>query len=311
MGPLELERSSPPVRGLLLTGGSGSRLYPLTVAVNKHLLPVYNKPLVYYPLTTLMLAGVREVAVVSSPRDLPAMRLLLGSGKQWGLTLTYLEQPEPAGVADALRRAGAWLDGAACVLALGDNLFYGNGLLERLQGALRQNPGATLFGFPVRHPERYGVVTCDRAGIPIKLEEKPERHSLPQPGQLRRLAVTGLYVYDGRAPVWADSLSPSARGELEITDLNRRYLSEGALRLERLGRGFTWLDAGLPGALLQAGGLVQTIERRTGLLVGCPEEVAWRQGWIDDAHLRSLAQQLRSAHYGRYLLGLLREQEQA
>ncbi len=288
-------------KGVLLAGGRGTRLRPTTRVVSKQLVPVYDKPLIYYPLTTLMMAGIREILVITTPDDQPLFRRLLGDGSRWGLRLAYAVQPKPEGVAQALVIARDFLDGAPSALILGDNVFYGDGLGRVLRRAARRRDGATVLAQWVSEPERYGVVTLDDDGEPTSLVEKPERPD-------SHYAVTGLYFYDGRAPDFAADLEPSDRGELEITDVNRRYLEAGELAVERLGRGYTWIDAGTFDALLTAANLVQTVERRQGLRIAVPEEVAWRQGWIDDEELARLAEPLESSGYGRYLLGLL-EQE--
>ena len=285
-------------RGIVLAGGSGTRLHPATRAVSKQLLPIYDKPMVYYPLTTLMLAGIREVLVISTPHDLPLFERLLGDGSAWGMRLAYGEQVSPDGIAQALVIAEDFLEGAPSALVLGDNLFFGYGFSERLQRADARTAGATVFGYRVTDPQRYGVVAFGPDGRATDIVEKPAH----PPSDV---AVTGLYFYDQHAPAYANALRPSARGEYEITDLNRRYLQQGDLHVEELGRGFAWLDTGTHGSLLQASTFVETVEQRQGLNVGAPEEVAWRQGWIDDAQLRSLAEPLANTGYGRSLLRLL------
>ncbi len=287
-------------RGLLLAGGSGTRLYPLTQAVSKQLLPVYDKPLVYYPLSTLMLAGIRTILVISTPADVERFRALLGDGKAWGLDLRYAVQPAPEGLAQALTIGERFLDGTASALILGDNIFWGHGLPATLTRASARPEGATAFAYRVQDPERYGVVELDPAGRPLTIEEKPR-------APRSRLAVTGLYFYDAEAPRLARTLRPSARGELEITDLNRLYLEAGRLEVVPFGRGHTWLDAGTHDALLEAGEFVATLERRQGVKVACPEEIAWRQGWIGDGDLERLAVPLAKNGYGRYLLDLLED----
>ena len=286
------------MKGILLAGGAGTRLHPVTRAVSKQLLPVYDKPMIYYPLSTLMLAGLREILVISTPHDLPRFRELLGDGQRWGLHLSYAEQPSPDGLAQAFHIGRDFLAGGPACLVLGDNLFYGHGLPGLLQRAAARTSGATVFGYRVHDPERYGVVAFDEAGRAASIEEKPER---PQ----SRYAVTGLYFYDDRVCDLAADLRPSARGELEITDLNRRYLETGDLSVELMGRGFAWLDTGTHDSLLQAGTFIQTIEARTGLKVACPEEIAFEQGWIDARQLAELADALAVSGYGKYLQRLL------
>jgi glucose-1-phosphate thymidylyltransferase len=285
-------------RGIVLAGGSGTRLHPATLALSKQLLPVYDKPMVYYPLSVLMLAGIREVLIISTPHDLPLFRRLLGDGSAWGMHLEYAEQPSPDGLAQALIIAEEFLAGGPSALILGDNLFYGYGFQERLQRANAREHGATLFGYEVSDPQRYGVLDFAPDGTPQAIIEKP---TVPP----SNIAVTGLYFYDAHAPAFAREQKPSARGELEITDLNRRYLEAGTLQLEELGRGFAWLDTGTHESLLQASTFVETIETRQGLKIGAPEEVAWRNGWIDDAQLEALAAALGKSSYGAYLSRLL------
>ena len=285
-------------KGIVLAGGTGTRLYPLTHAVSKQLLPVYDKPMVYYPLGVLMLAGIREVLVINAPHEQALFRHLLGDGSQWGMRIDYAQQPRPEGLAQALLIARDFLAGGPSCLVLGDNLFYGHGLTGLLRQADARREGATIFGYRVRDPERYGVAEFDASGRVVGLEEKP---AAPR----SHYAVTGLYFYDGVAPEHAAALRPSARGELEITDLNRRYLDEGRLHLERMGRGYAWLDTGTHESLLEASTYIETIEKRQGLRVCCPEEIAFLNGWIDAAQVRALAAPLESSGYGRYLLGLL------
>ena len=286
------------MRGILLAGGSGTRLYPCTHVVSKQLLPVYDKPLVYYPLTTLMLAGIREILVISTPADLPRFRELLGDGSRWGLSIAYAEQPRPEGLAQAFVIGRDFLDGGPAALVLGDNIFYGQGLAGVLRRAAAQVDGATVFGYHVSDPSRYGVAEFGPDGRVVGLEEKPLRPK-------SNYAVTGLYFYGADVVAHAAALTPSARGEYEITDLNRRYLEAGALRIELLGRGMAWLDTGTHEALLDAANFIATMERRQGLRVAVPEEVAWRLGFIDDAGLRAAAAPLAASGYGRYLLDLL------
>jgi glucose-1-phosphate thymidylyltransferase len=285
-------------KGIVLAGGSGTRLYPITQAISKQLLPVFDKPMVYYPLSVLMLAGIREVLVINTPHEQALFQALLGDGSQWGMKIEYAAQPSPDGLAQAFLIGREFLDGAPSCLVLGDNIFYGHGLTGLLQRASAQVHGATVFGYRVRDPERYGVAEFDATGKVVGLEEKPAN---PR----SNYAVTGLYFYDGRASEFAARLKPSPRGELEITDLNRVYLELGELQLERMGRGYAWLDTGTHESLVEASTYVQTIEKRQGLRVCCPEEIAWSNGWIDDAQLRALAAPLAKNGYGQYLLGLL------
>ncbi len=286
------------MKGIILAGGAGTRLYPLTLAVSKQLMPVYDKPLVYYPLSTLMLAGIREVLVVSTPRDLPLFERLLGDGAQWGLSFSYAAQSEPRGIAEAFLLGEDFIGGDGVALVLGDNIFYGQGLSGRLQRAAGRTEGATVFGYYVRDPERYGVVTFDGDGRAVDITEKPERPT-------SSYAVTGLYFYDNDVVDIARSLTPSARGELEITDVNRAYLERGDLRVETLGRGTAWLDTGTHAALLEAAHFIEVVESRQGLKIACPEEVAYRMGYIGSEALEALARPLAGSAYGQYLLGLL------
>ncbi len=286
------------MKGIILAGGAGTRLHPITLSISKQLLPVYDKPMIYYPLATLMMAGIREVLIITTPRDNPLFRELLGDGSQWGLAIEYAIQEHPGGLAQAFLIGRAFIGGAPCCLVLGDNIFFGQGLGRLLQQAAHKTSGATVFGYWVRDPERYGVAEFDADGQVISLEEKPA-----QPKS--NYAVTGLYFYDERVCDLAAGLQPSARGELEITDLNRRYLERGALELVQLGRGMAWLDTGTHDSLMEAAGFVETIEKRQGLKVCCPEEIAWRNRWIDDAQVRALAEPLGKNGYGQYLFELL------
>jgi glucose-1-phosphate thymidylyltransferase len=285
-------------RGIILAGGSGTRLYPLTQAVSKQLLPVYDKPMIYYPLSTLMLAGIRDVLVINTPHEQPMFRRLLGDGSQWGISIRYAVQPAPEGLAQAFLIGREFIGEGPSCLILGDNIFYGHGLTEAMQRAVARTRGATVFGYWVRDPERYGVAEFDGGGRVVGLEEKP-----PRPKS--HWAVTGLYFYDERVSDFAASLKPSARGELEITDLNRCYLADGSLMLERLGRGYAWLDTGTHESLVEASNYVETIENRQGLKVCCPEEIAYQNGWIDAAQVERLAAPLAKSGYGRYLLQLI------
>ena len=286
------------MNGILLAGGSGTRLYPLTQGVSKQLLPVYDKPMVYYPLSTLMLAGLRDVLVIATPHDLPRFHDLLGDGSQWGMSLSYAAQPSPDGLAQAFVIGREFVGRGPAALVLGDNLFYGAGLDGMLRRAAAREHGATVFGYHVADPERYGVVSFDAAGRPTSIEEKPER---PR----SNYAVTGLYFYDNRVLDIAAGLERSARGEYEITDVNRVYLADGSLEVERMGRGFAWLDTGTTESLLQAGNFVQTIEKRQGQKIACPEEIAFEQGWISAEALARTAHAYRKNEYGAYLARLL------
>ena len=286
-------------KGIILAGGSGTRLYPLTRSVSKQLLPVYDKPMIYYPLGILMLAGIRDILIITTPHDSGAFRELLGDGSQWNIRLQYAVQPEPNGLAEAFIIGREFLAGDGCCLILGDNIFYGHGLVEQLKQAAERSQGATIFGYRVRDPERYGVAEFDAEGRVVGLEEKP---SEPK----SNYAVTGLYFYDDQVSELAANLQPSKRGELEITDLNRIYLEQGRLHLLRLGRGVAWLDTGTHESLMMAGSFIETIEQRQGLKICCPEEIAYSSGWISKQQLQDLGESLRQNSYGQYLLDLAR-----
>jgi len=291
------------MKGILLAGGAGTRLHPMTQVITKQLLPIYDKPMIYYPLSTLMLMGIREILLISTPQDIPHFQRLLGDGSSLGLHLSYAVQPRPEGIAQALLIAEDFLAGSPSVLILGDNLFYGSGLQAFLENC-RITEGALIFAYPVHDPERYGVVEFDKTtGQVISLEEKPAKPK-------SHYAVPGLYIYDGQAPSLAKTLKPSARGELEITDLNRLYLQQGKLQVRRMPRGFAWLDTGTPRSLLEASLFVQVIEERQGLKIGCPEEVAFRKGFISLDQLRRLAEPLSKTPYGQYLLRLVKDAEE-
>ena len=293
-------RSASNRRGIILAGGSGTRLHPITQAVSKQLLPVYDKPMIYYPLSTLMLAGINEVLIITTPHDQAAFERLLGDGSRWGMRIDYAVQPSPDGLAQAFLIGADFLGGAPAALVLGDNLFHGHDLVPQLVGSDERDQGATVFAYPVSDPERYGVAEFDASGKVLSLEEKPSR---PR----SRYAVTGLYFYDSSVVDRAQQVKPSARGELEITDLNQMYLNEGLLQVELMGRGMAWLDTGTCDSLNDAASYIRTLEHRQGLKVGCPEEVAWRQGWITAERLEELAHPLKKSGYGTYLLQLLEE----
>ena len=286
------------MKGIVLAGGSGTRLHPVTRSISKQLLPVYDKPMIYYPLSTLMMAGIRDIMIITTPRDESAFQTLLGDGADWGIRLSYGVQPEPGGLAEAFIIGRDFVAGEPCCLILGDNIFYGRGLIELLKHAAAKDEGATIFGYWVRDPERFGVAEIDKRGRVLSLEEKPE-----QPKS--HYAVTGIYFYDSQVCDLAASLEPSPRGELEITDLNTRYLAQGQLDLIRFGRGVAWLDTGTHGSLIEAANFIEITEKRQGLKICCPEEIAWTNGWIDANQLKRLGEEMAKNGYGSYLLDLL------
>lgn len=291
-------------KGIILAGGSGTRLYPLTLAISKQLMPIYDKPMIYYPLSVLMLSGIRDIAMITTPQDQAQFKHLLGDGSQWGLALTYITQPSPDGLAQAYILAEDFLDGAPSAMVLGDNIFFGHGLPKMLAAADSKNAGATVFGYHVADPERYGVVKFTSDGIVEEIIEKPD---IPP----SNFAVTGLYFLDGDAPRRAKEVKPSPRGELEIVTLLESYLADGSLSVERMGRGYAWLDTGTHDSLLDASNFVRTLAKRQGLQTGCPEEIAYENGWIDEAKMREHVETFRKTDYGKYLVGLLKAKEKS
>ena len=289
-------------KGIILAGGSGTRLWPLTIPTSKQLMPVYDKPMIYYPLSTLMLAGIRDILVITTPEDATAFKKLLQDGSQWGITISYAEQPKPEGLAQAFIIGEKFIAGEGCALILGDNIFYGSGLVALLHEAAKTDDGALIFGYPVNDPERYGVVSFDKVGNVLSLEEKP---AVPK----SHYAIPGLYFYDKNVTTYTQQLVPSERGELEITDLNRVYLKHQKLKVSIVGRGYTWFDTGTHSSLLEASNFVETIQQRQGMAISCPEEIAWRMNFIDTSQLYLLAEKYRKNEYGKYLLNLLKYKE--